>query len=236
VAAVGLKPVVFVRQGRGHVELRVDGTLASAHDVRDGRSGLVWQAIAAPLLALRPERRRRVLILGMGGGSVARVVRAIAPDAEIVGVEHNADVVAAARAHLGLDSLEIEVVVEDALAYLRGERRSFDAVIEDVFVGPNRTVRKPDWLPVPGLELAARRVARGGVLVSNTIHETSDVARHLEAHHPLVVEIGVAGYWNRILAAGPATLGARRLRSAMAREPVVASNLDDLHLRTRKSR
>ena len=52
-----------------------------------------------------PARRRRVLILGLGGGSVARVVRALAPRAKIVGVEMNGAVLRAARRHLDLDAL-----------------------------------------------------------------------------------------------------------------------------------
>ena len=231
-ATVDLTPSVAVRQRRRHVELRVDGTLASSHDARHGRSGLVWQALGLPLLALRPERRRRVLILGLGGGSVARVVRAIAPGAHMVGVERHPEVVAAARDHLGLDGLGLEIVVDDALAYLRREGRTFDAVIEDVFVGPTRTVHKPEWLPSPGLDLAAARLARGGVLVSNTIHETPAIARHLRARHSTVVEVGVAGYWNRILAAGPRALAARGLRAAAEREPGLASALRSLRVRT----
>lgn len=225
-------PRVYVRQKRNHVELRVDGTLASSHDARRGRSGVVWQAIAAPLLSLPRHRRRRVLLLGLGGGSVARVLRSIEPGVHIVGVEYNADVVSASRKHLDLDALGVEVIVDDALAYLRREHGRFDAVIEDVFVGPTRTVRKPEWLPSPGLDLAARRLRRGGLLVSNTIHETSAIARHLRAGRGTVVELAVTGYWNRILAAGPKGLNARRLRAAMARHPAVANALRSMSLRT----
>jgi hypothetical protein len=93
-------------------------------------------------------------------------------------------------------------------------------------------VRKPEWLPSPGLDLAFRRLTRGGVLVSNTIHETSAISRHLQAGRRTVVELAVTGYWNRILAAGPKALNARRLRAAMARQPAVADALRSLRLRT----
>ena len=36
--------------------------------------------------------------------------------------------------------------------------RRFDAVLEDVFIGYGDDVHKPDWIPHPGLDLAARRV------------------------------------------------------------------------------
>lgn len=223
-----------MRQGRHAVELRIQGTLASVYDARRGSTGVVWQALAVPLLALPLRRRRAVLILGLGGGSAARVVRAVAPDAHIVGVEHSADVVRAARGHLGLDEVGVEVVVEDALAYLQREERRFDAVIEDVFVGAIRRVRKPGWLPRPGLDLAARRLRPGGVIVCNTIHETGAVARHLRKRRRTLVSMAVTGYWNTILAAGPPALQAARLRAAAARSTVVASALAALRLRTLK--
>ena len=209
----------------------MDGTLASSY--RPGRSaGPVWDALAAPLLALPQARRRRVLILGLGGGSAARVARALAPDALIVGVERNADVLEAARRHFELDALRIEPVVADALAYLEHESREFDAVIEDLFLGSVRSVRKPDWLPQPGFALASRRLARGGVLSSNTIHETAAVARAFRLLFRTVVSIGVDGHYNHILAGGPGALAAAGLRRRLAAHPLLGAVLPRLSFRT----
>lgn len=221
---------VEVRRTRDGLELRVDGTLASNHPAGPGGAGPVWDALALPALALPPARRRSFLILGLGGGSVARVLRSLAPAATIVGVEIDPDVVAAARARLGLDALGVDVVVGDALSVLRAERRRFDLVVEDAFVGPTRTIRKPDGFPEPLLALAARRLARGGLLVSNTIHEGPDVAAALRAHAPALLAIHVRGYWNRILVAGPG-LDAAALRRAAAAEPVLARSLPALSIR-----
>ena len=213
------------------LDLRVDGTLASSY--RPGRSaGPVWDALAAPLLAVPEARRRRVLILGLGGGSAARVARALAPGALIVGVERNADVLQAARRHFELDALRIELVVGDALEYLEGESRQFDAVIEDLFLGSVKSVRKPDWLPRPGFDLAARRLARGGVLSSNTIHETPAVLRAFRRLFGTVLSIGVKGHYNHILAGGPGGLAAPALRRRCAAHPLLAPSLSVLSFRT----
>ena len=67
--------------------LRIDGTFASWYEPGQQVTGSVWDALAAPLLLLPKPRRNRVLILGLGGGSAARVVRALAPKARITGVE-----------------------------------------------------------------------------------------------------------------------------------------------------
>jgi len=103
-----------------------------------------------------------VLLLGLAAGSVGRAVRALDPDAEIVGVELDREVVRLARRHFGLDGLGIELVVGDALEFLRTERRRFDLIVEDLFVGPSRSVRKPEWLLGEGYPLIRRRLRRGG--------------------------------------------------------------------------
>jgi spermidine synthase len=223
-------PRVEVRRTARGLELRVDGTLASSHLDAGVGTGPVWDALALPVLALPPARRRSILVLGLGGGSVARVLRALAPEARIVGVEIDPGVVAAARAHLGLDALGIEVVLADALGALRAGRRRFDLIVEDVFVGPVRTVRKPAGFPEPLLGLARRRLAPGGLIVCNTIHEGPEVASALRAHAPSLLAIHVRGHYNRILVAG-CRLDAAALRRAASREPVMSKSLPALSIR-----
>jgi spermidine synthase len=220
-----------VQSGPHGQELIVDETFASLLPAQGIATGCVWDAIAAPVLALPPAQRRRFLLLGLGGGSAARIVRALAPEAEIVAVELDAEVVRVARRHFGLDALELELIVDDALAVLRRERRRFDAVLEDVFVGHGDDVHKPDWIPHPGLDLAAQRVRAGGLLVSNTLDETRQVARALAGHFPRTLCIDVDEYDNRVLVAGPESLQARALRAAIAREPSLRASLQVLRLR-----
>jgi len=216
-----------VKRGRRR-ELRVDGTFASSWRPGQVTTGSVWDVLALPILALPPPRRRRVLILGLDGGSVARLVRALAPEAAIVGVEYDAAVLRAARRHFQLDALGLEIVRGDARAYLDRSRRRFDLVVDDVFVGRGYHVHKPDWLPEPGLRLAVARLARGGLLVSNTIDETAAVAASLATQLPARVLVRIEGFDNRILVAGPAGLDAKRLRAAARAEPRVAALLPRL--------
>jgi spermidine synthase len=226
---------VRVQESRYGRELIVDGTFASLLRPGLATTGSVWDAIAAPALALPPARQRRFLILGLGGGSVARVLRAVAPDAEIVGVEIDREVVRIARRDFGLDELAVELVQGDALAVLGRERRRFDAIFDDVFVGSGDAVHKPAWLPHPGHDQARRRLARGGLLVSNTLDEAPFVARSLAAAHAVVVQVEIEGFDNRILVGGPAELDgltARGLRSAIAASPVLRDTLPELRLRT----
>jgi spermidine synthase len=223
---------VVVRERGGARVLRVDGTFASFYRPGSPRTGSVWDALAAPLAWLPAARRRSVLVLGLGGGSAARLARALAPHARIVGVEIDADVLAAARAAFDLDELGVEPVLADARAFLERGRGRFDAVIEDVFVGAGRAVRKPDWLPEPGLAAAARRVAPGGLLVTNALDDAPRAARLLRGLYPSAVVIDVAEYDNRILVGGPSGLSAAGLRAAAAADPVLAPSLARLGFRS----
>jgi spermidine synthase len=231
-AAGEAAPRIEVRRGRRGRELRIDGTFASRYTPGSRLAGPVWDALAAPLAWLAPSRRRSVLVLGLGGGSAARVVRALAPGARIVGVERSAEVVRAARRHLGLDALGLEVTVADARAYLERARDRFDLVLEDVFEGSGRSVRKPAWLPRPGLVLAARRVAPRGLLAINALDDAPRSARALASLFPARVRIAIHGWDNRILVGGPAGLDAASLRAAIAAAPLLAPTLGRIALRT----
>lgn len=222
-----------MREGRRGRRLEIDGTFASCW--RPGRvtTGSVWDALVVPWLALPPRRRRALLLLGLGGGSAARLARRLAPRARIVGVEIDGEVVRAARRWFDLDALGVEVVHADARDYLRRGSRRFDLILDDVFVGSGRSVHKPDWLPRPGLTLAARRLARGGLLASNGLDEASETVRVLRGLAPSLVEIRVAGFDNRILVAGP-RLDAARLRACAAGERLLRNTLPRLRFRTRQ--
>ncbi len=221
-----------MRRGRA-LELQVDGTSASVY--RPGRvtTGSVWDAIAAGLLALPPARRRELLLLGLGGGSAARLARALAPDARIVGVELEPEVVATARAHLDLDAIGLEVVIDDARHFLARSRERFDAIFEDVFVGEGRDAYKPDGFPVPAVAQARRRLRAGGILVTNAIDEAPAVGREVVRVFGHAVRIEIEDYDNRVFVARKGkALSAHELRAAVAADPTLRETLPLLRFRS----
>lgn len=230
------RPRVRVEERAGTRTLVVDETFASFYRPGEAATRCVWDAIAAPLLALPPARRRRILILGLGAGSVARLARALAPEASIVGVELDREVVRLARRHFELDGLGLRVEEADARVWLeravtRAER--FDAILEDVFIGLGDAVHKPAWIPEPAHRHAASLLARGGLLVSNTLDEHARVASGMRERFERVVEIGVEDYDNRVLVAGPGELSGLALRRAVAESPVLRESLGLLTFRSR---
>lgn len=235
------KPRVRLEDSDGARSLVVDETFASFYRPGELATRCVWDAIAAPLLFLPPKRRRRILILGLGGGSVARLARAFAPEAEIVGVELDAEVVRLARAHFELDRLGLRIELADAREWLAGQSRAgaraerFDAVLEDVFIGRGDAVHKPDWIPAPAHAQAAALLARGGVFVSNTLDEHVRVAAAMRERFASVAEIQVADYDNRVLVGGDAALTGSALRRVVAASPILRESLPLLSFRTRRN-
>ena len=213
-------------------ELRIDGTFASWWRPGSAATGGVWDALAAPVLTLPPARRRSLLVLGLGGGSAARMLRALAPQARIVGVERDPAVLSAARRRLGLAALRLEVVEADARDYLARLQGRFDLIVEDLFVGRGRAVHKPGWLAGAALARLADRLAPGGLLVSNALDEAPATARAFAKLFPMSLCLAVHEFDNRVLVGARTPFTAAALRGALAREPLLAGTLPRLHVRT----
>lgn len=87
-------------------------------------------------LAVRPEPRR-VLIVGLGGGSLASFLRHHYPDTTIDAVEINPRVVTAAREAFGFrEDGRLRVHVMDGAGYLRSGPPPYDLIFLDAF-GPD---------------------------------------------------------------------------------------------------
>jgi predicted membrane-bound spermidine synthase len=227
----GPERAVVVRRAGG-LQLRLNGTLASFHRPGLAVTGPVWWALAAPVVLLRPGARR-ILLLGLGAGSVAGVLRILDPHAEIVGVELDRVVLRLARRHFGLDGLGLEVVVDDVFRYLRRERRRFDLIVEDVFVGALRSVHKPPGLLEVAYPLLGRRLRPGGLVVSNTIHESPAVVRAMRPFGGRVISLDVKRHWNRIVVGGRGLPSARQVRRRLSGVASLARLLRQVSVRER---
>jgi spermidine synthase len=222
---------VVLRRGGG-LQLRVNGTLASFQRPGRALTGPVWWGLAAPVTLLR-NPRPRVLMLGLGAGSVAGVLRVLAPDAALVGVELDRQVLRLARRHFGLGRLGVEVVVDDVFHYLRRERRLFDLVVEDVFVGSLRSVHKPPGLLDEGYPLIGSRLRPGALVVSNTIHEGPAVMRAMRPFGRRVLSLDVKRHWNRIVIGGGDVPPAREMRRRLRQVPALTALLRQVSVRER---
>lgn len=135
-------------------------------------TGLGWDAqTASTLLSRRPVKK--VLILGLGGATVARQCRVLYPHAEITGVEINGAVINLAYKYFDLDSINVVVVNTSGQDYLKKTRRRFDAIIDDMW-WPKLHSPKPIYVEPKWVELVRSHLGPDGLYAINLYSRTLD--------------------------------------------------------------
>lgn len=216
---------VRLARREGRVDLEVAGASFSSWHPRLLMTGLAWDAITAGCLLRPGGPPGTVLMLGLGGGTVARQLAVVSPGTLVTAVDWDEGVVAMAREHMGLDELGVEAVIADAYDFLARDRRRFDIVIDDLYV----TGKEDVWRPRPpdDLLLAEYRghLAPGGLVLVNLIigpghrRVQSMVRRAVGGAFAESRSIRPAEGMNEVLAAGERVLPGRALRRYAARYP-----------------
>ena len=120
---------------------------------------------------------QEVLMIGLGGGSLAKFIRRQRPQTRITAVEIDPRVIAAARAHFELppDDTTLSVVEADGALYVRQHPGSADVILLDGFDAGNQV----EALATQTFYAACRRVLRpGGILVVNLWGRDSEFAEY----------------------------------------------------------
>ncbi len=81
------------------------------------------------------ERPRAALILGLGGGTIARLLQVRWGDLRIVGVDDDVSILETARSVGWLPPHGLEIVIADAFGYVQSCSERFDYVAVDLFRG-----------------------------------------------------------------------------------------------------
>ncbi|MDP2343700.1 MAG: fused MFS/spermidine synthase [Deltaproteobacteria bacterium] len=157
------------------VDLDVEGATYASWHPRQILTGYSWDALSVGCLLRHDGPPKSVLLLGLGGGTVARQLRCFLPDVRIVGVEIDPGVVDVARRHLHLAD-DVEVHVKDAYDFLAEGTERFDAVVDDLFLSGSSDVVRSRIPDGDTLKLVRSRVAAGGVVVANLITDVGDHA------------------------------------------------------------
>lgn len=165
---------VTVKRTGERVDLEVEGATFATWHPRHAFTGYSWDGLSAAALLRAGGPPASVLLLGLGGGTVTRQLRALLPQVRLVGVEIDAGVIDLARQYMGLDEQRVEVHIEDAYGFLARTTERFDVVLDDLFLtGPSDVVRSR----VPQgetLALLRERVAPGGLFVANLITDAGE--------------------------------------------------------------
>jgi len=93
--------------------IQVEGLTQSGGVVYD-----VWRSTLRKIRSTKHEIRN-CLILGLGGGSAAKLVRKFWSNAEIVGVDKDPVMIKMGKKYLGLGKVNIKITVADAFNFLK---------------------------------------------------------------------------------------------------------------------
>lgn len=165
--SVTSKVTVEVTETRGTRQLQL-GTQAIQSSMRLSRPWDLELAYTRAMMAflLFKPGPAEVLMVGLGGGSLAKFIRKHRPATHITAVEISAQVVAAARSHFFLpeDDEQLCVVLEDGAEYVPAHPGSADVLLLDGFDAGNQV----ESLASLYFYRACRRALKpGGVLVVN---------------------------------------------------------------------
>ena len=159
-----------VRSHGASVRLFSNGVFHSQWNPRDPLKGSLWELLLVPAFFRPPAQVRSVLLLGVGGGALIRLLQRFVRPQRIVGVDLDPVHLQVARRHFGVrDATLVCADARDYVASLQipGKKESFDLVIDDLFGHVGGEARRA----VPADSAWCRNlldlVADTGVLVAN---------------------------------------------------------------------
>lgn len=78
---------------------------------------------------------RNILVLGVGGGSVVKVLRAKYADTDIVGVEIDKKMVDIGKQFFELGKYKAKIIIADAFSFVQKNQSKYDLICIDLLVG-----------------------------------------------------------------------------------------------------
>ncbi|MFN2491291.1 MAG: spermidine synthase [Pyrinomonadaceae bacterium] len=227
--------LTLVRHGRALRLKAPEGTYSYYHP-QHVFTGLGWDAQTGSLLLAK--KMNSILMLGLGGGTVARQCRALFPNAVIVGVELERRVINLAYRQFALGAAGVKVVAMEGETYLRRTDRRFDGIIDDMWL-PLSADQKPVLADPAWSRLVRSRLTACGIYAVNLYsrnespyHVKTAVSR-LARIFPALREVRPASGQTTVIAGGVDLCTSREARANLRRLPgTFAHDLSHLRFRT----
>lgn len=158
-----------VRSAGASRRLYTDGVFHSSFNPQQPVTGGVWDLLTLSAFLVPEEKLRRVLLLGVGGGTVIRQLHGLFPDVHVTGVDLNAAHLDIARRFFEVGDRNVDLHCADAVRWLERNRERYDLVIDDLFGGaggePDRAVK----LTTRWCQRLMRHLEPHGVLAVNCV-------------------------------------------------------------------
>ncbi len=130
-----------VRTAGASLRLYSNGVLHSQYNPRHPISGAIWDLLLLPGFLLKTPPQR-ILVLGLGGGTVVHLLRRFFPLSHITCVERDKEHINIAQTFFKIPSKNVQLIHADAYDFLaerclaennKQKNEKFDWIIDDVF-------------------------------------------------------------------------------------------------------
>jgi spermidine synthase len=146
--------------------IKIGGLTQSGGVVRD-----VWKTTLKKVKKLKNKEIKNCLILGLGAGSAAELVRELWPKASITGIELDPVMIELGKKYFKLSELKVKIHQGDAIelttAHTTQSNKRFDLILTDTYCGDNfpKQFESDDFL-----KLILKSLSPGGVAVFNRLY------------------------------------------------------------------
>jgi spermidine synthase len=218
--------------------LYTNGVFHSQYHPERAHSGGVWDLLTVPAFFKPSGRVQRVLLLGVGGGSVIHLLRHFVAPSEIVGVELSQTHLQIAKKFFGIKKSMASLHHADAVEWLTNyEGPPFDMIIDDLFgndAGTERAVPADS----PWCKTLLQNLSHNGILVMNFIGHKAlrnsacftdpAIARHIKS----AFQLSLPAYENTIGVFCAAPANSKTLRQRLDAIPELSRGRLDFRIRT----
>lgn len=173
-------------------------------------TGAIWDCLSLPSLCLS-EPPKRVLVLGVAGGTVIHQLQQLHAPISVIGIELDAMHISLAKEYFSLNYDNLQIIHADAKAWLARSKATFDYIVDDVFLhaedggqgdgeaDPARSVE----LDILWFNLLKKHLSPNGVLIQNHIDETQAQFARKQLTNTRLIQFETQGFENKVLAAFP---------------------------------
>lgn len=159
-----------IRKAGNSTRLYTDSVFHSQFNPDHPITRSVWDLLMLPAFFGKPENVKRILVLGVGGGSVIQLLHRFISPKEIIGIDINPAHLKIAKRFFGINNKMATLYAADAISWL-GEYRGppFDMIIDDLFGEQDGEGVRPVDLNPKWLNLLNKHTTRNGLIVANLV-------------------------------------------------------------------
>lgn len=158
-----------IRKAGNSIRLYTDGVFHSQYNPDHPVTRSVWDLLMLPAFFYSTGSIKRVLVLGVGGGSVLQLLHNFVQPEVMIGIELNPVHIRVAKRFFGVDKTVATLHAADAISWMeKYQGPPFDMIIDDLFGEVDGEGVRPVALNSKWLGLLNRHLTKKGLIVANT--------------------------------------------------------------------